>query len=319
MMARSWNVSPTSLTGSNPMKVRFYHSLAEIKNVKDSAIAEINLMANPSYIYKNTNAVQGNFQFIKTSNVTYNPASWLGNSYPTTILNLSYTMDSSGTVPFSELSGITSFSGGTGGVAVGSPRLGGSGTGSIALPVTWGTVSGTAEDLGNRIQWTTESEKNTSYYEVEYSYDARTFRTASSQIQAAGYSSAARSYTFFHTNEYSELVYYRIKQVDLDGIVDYSKIIALKRTTKMPEFAVSVYPVPMHIETLTVKVLTGQKTDIQVQIKDLLGRTVYSQAITPSGYETIESLHLGSLPNGTYQMILDNGLNRVTRPIVITK
>jgi hypothetical protein len=319
MMARSWNVSPTSLTGSNPMKVRFFHTTQEISDVQDSANAEVSLMANPSYQFANSNAVKGNFQFIKTSNVAYNPLSWVGNNYPSSILNLSYITSSLNGVTYSQFDSVFSFSGGTGGIAVGSPRLGGSGTGSIALPVTWGAVTGTAEDLGNRIQWTTESEKNTSYYEVEYSYDARTFRTASSQIQAAGYSSAARSYTFFHTNEYSELVYYRIKQVDLDGIVDYSKIIALKRTTKMPEFAVSVYPVPMHIETLTVKVLTGQKTDIQVQIKDLLGRTVYSQAITPSGYETIESLHLGSLPNGTYQMILDNGLNRVTRPIVITK
>jgi hypothetical protein len=322
MMARSWNVNPTSFSGSNPMKVRFFHTTQEVNDVNDSVAAEKILMANASYQYANTNAVNGTFQFIKTTNTVYNPASWVGNTYPSAITKLPFTTASINGVTYSELDSVFSFSGGSGGVAVGSPSQGGLGmsaSGSIALPVTWKEVKATAKEEGNLIQWTTSSEKNTKSFVVEYSYDAKDFFAASKDILAAGNSATEKLYAFNHGEEYGEMVYYRIKQIDLDGKIDYSKVVYIKRTSKLPEFRVSMYPVPLNIEELTLQIQTIQKTALTISISDLLGREVYQETLNPSGYTTSHKMNLSQLQQGTYNVSISNGHNKMNQVLVIGK
>ena len=122
-----------------------------------------------------------------------------------------------------------------------------------------------------------------------------------------------------HFEEYGELVYYRIKQVDLDGKVDYSKIVNVKRTSKLPEFHVSMYPVPLNVQELNFKIQTVEKTDITITIIDLLGRGVYTERVSPQGYTTDHKLSLGHLQNGTYHVTIDNGMHKSVQVLVVGK
>jgi hypothetical protein len=107
--------------------------------------------------------------------------------------------------------------------------------------------------------------------------------------------------------------------VDLDGKVDYSKIVNVKRTSKLPEFHVSMYPVPLNVQDLNLKIQTVQKTDITITINDLLGRGVYAERVSHQGYTTQHKLSLGHLQNGTYYVTIDNGLYKSLQVLVVGK
>jgi hypothetical protein len=318
IMSRYWNVNPTGTVGTG-VKVRFFIDPQDITDLLDERDNDYDVLKNTTN--PSTLAVKGGFEWFKTTNTVYNPTNWTGNKHNGAIVKL--TEDTVATLngqTYVELSGITSFSGGSGGSSFG-PSSNGlfSSGGSVGLPVTWKDVKATVKEEGNLIQWTTSSEKNTSHFEVEYSYDAKTFYKASNDIKAAVNSTTDKLYTFMHLEEYGELVYYRIKQVDLDGKVDYSKAVVAKRTSKLPEFHVSMYPVPLNVQDLTVRIQTVQKTDITITINDLLGRSVYTERVSPQGYATDHKLSLGYLQNGTYHVTIDNGLNKSVQVLVVGK
>jgi hypothetical protein len=317
-MSRYWNVNPTGTVGTG-VKVRFFIDPQDITDLLDERDNDYDVLKNTTN--PSTLAVKGGFEWFKTTNTVYNPTNWTGNKHNGAIVKL--TEDTVATLngqTYVELSGITSFSGGSGGSSFG-PSSNGlfSSGGTVGLPVTWKDVKATVKEEGNLIQWTTSSEKNTSHFEVEYSYDAKTFYKASNDIKAAVNSTTDKLYTFMHLEEYGELVYYRIKQVDLDGKVDYSKAVVAKRTSKLPEFHVSMYPVPLNVQDLTVRIQTVQKTDITITINDLLGRSVYTERVSPQGYATDHKLSLGHLQNGTYHVTIDNGLHKSVQVLVVGK
>jgi hypothetical protein len=317
ILSRFWNVNATG-TINNPVKVRFFIEPQDISDLLDARDDDLDTLKinNPS-----TKAVISGFEWFKTSGISYNPSSWNGNKFNSTLVKL--TQDTVSTINgqwYVELSGITSFSGGTGGAAFGpsSNNLFNSG-GIVGLPVTWKEVNASAKEIGNQIQWITSSEKNTKSFEVEYSYDAKNFMTASRDIIAAGNSTTSNSYEYTHLEEFGEIVYYRIKQIDRDGKIDYSKIVNVKRSSKLPEFQVSMYPIPLNTNELNLKIQTVQKTEIVININDLLGRSVFTEKVNPQGYITNHKLTLDHLQKGTYQVMIDNGINKSVQILVVGK
>lgn len=316
IMSRYWNVNATGTVGAG-VKVRFFLDPQDIDDLLDERDNDYDVLKNTTN--PSTLAVTGGFEWFKTSGTAYNPTNWTGNKHNGAIVKL--TEDAVSTLngqTYVELSGITSFSGGSGGTSFGPSNNGLFNSGGVVgLPVTWKDVKATAKETGNHIQWSTSSEKNTKSFVVEYSYDAKEFFEASKDILAAGNSATERFYEFNHDEEYGELVYYRIKQIDLDGKVDYSKAVVVKRTSKLPEFHVSMYPVPLNVQDLTVRIQTVQKTDISISINDLLGRDVYSETISPAGYNTDHKMNLSHLPQGTYHVTINNGVNKSVQVLVV--
>jgi uncharacterized repeat protein (TIGR02543 family) len=83
------------------------------------------------------------------------------------------------------------------------------------LPVELIDFSAFCDDKTSHINWTTASEKNSDYFEVEVSTDLVSWSDVS-QIDAAGNSSSKREYTI-SDNISRGLRYYRLVQVDFDG------------------------------------------------------------------------------------------------------
>ena len=89
------------------------------------------------------------------------------------------------------------------------------------LMVTFGMVK--LEKVGTHIQvdWTTLSESNSDYFVVQYSYDLNSWRDAVS-VPSSQNSSTNRYYSANFTPPYSDMVYVRIAEYDLNGNVMYS-------------------------------------------------------------------------------------------------
>jgi hypothetical protein len=188
-----------------------------------------------------------------------------------------------------------------------------------SLPVTWNEKYVNTLKNGNEVVWSTSSEQNTSHFEVEYSDDAVQFYKVSENIPAAGNSSTTQYYKFLHESEMKPWLYYRVKQVDLDGKIDYSKIVIAKRASKLPDFKVLIYPIPLIEGDLTLDIHSLAQTEIQIQIIDLLGKEVYREKVPSKGYRTQHQLQLDHLPKGQYQIQIDNSIFSHQQRLVLMK
>jgi hypothetical protein len=207
---------------------------------------------------------------------------------------------------------------GTGGLQ-GNLTFGGTLVPISSLPVTWNKISINTLENGNQMFWSTSSEQNTSHFEVEYSEDAVQFYNASENISAAGNSSITQQYQFLHENEVRPWLYYRIKQVDLDGKIDYSKIVIAKRATKLPDFKVAIYPIPLIEGELKLDIHSIAQTEIQIRVIDLLGKEVHREKVPSKGYRTQHQLQLDHLPKGQYQIQIDNSIFSHQQRLVLLK
>lgn len=137
------------------------------------------------------------------------------------------------------------------------------------LPVT--LTDFTAKLVGPAVQlnWHTASEQNADRFEVERSTDATTF-TPLGSVAAAGTSSQAHAYAFpdTHLPVGATTLYYRLRQVDLDGTSTYSPV----RTVALTPAAAGLALFPNPTQQLTT--LTGTAAHALVQVFDALGRTV---------------------------------------------
>jgi hypothetical protein len=298
LMKRGWDVTGTVPTGS--VSVRFFYDPADTTSVNTDRDAGFAALSAGSL------AVKTGFEWFKSTGTPYN-ASWralvVGNKFPSSHVKLIPTFGSINGVNYVEFSGITSFSGGSGGSGFGPPSSGG----GVGLPVTWAGFDAVAKESGNDLTWKTASEVNTSHFEVEYSYDGVNYNKSAIKVPAAGSSQTIQTYNYTH-KEVSTFVYYRIKQVDMDSRFDYSATKLVKRTDAKT-FQVSVYPIPvLDDQVLNVEVKAIDKSDLFITILDMNGRIVKSRTTKPTTNSIlVEKINVSNLSNGLYQVVIQNG------------
>lgn len=158
------------------------------------------------------------------------------------------------------------------------------------------------------LTWTTASEKNSAYFEVQRRGDgfADTFGTIA-RVEAQGSSSTPRSYSALDENLSDGTVYYRLRQVDRDGTAHYSSVVAVAPQTTSSAAPLSFYPNPAtDVVTVTKASLSGQS----VRILDLTGREVRRTLVDAAG-----QVSLRELAAGTYLLQVQDGTRLVTRRI----
>jgi hypothetical protein len=181
---------------------------------------------------------------------------------------------------------------------------------SAPLPVT--LTSFTAERLGTDglLKWATASELRNDHFEVESSVDGVSFRPLG-RVAGAGTSSQAHSYQFVDPNlaRYAApLVYYRLRQVDLDGTSTFSPV----RTVAVPlasGLLVQAYPNPSAPgAAVALSIRTGQAGPATLHLTDVLGREVgQQQADLPIGATTLPLPEASQLATGVYLLRVQHG------------
>ena len=151
------------------------------------------------------------------------------------------------------------------------------------LPLTWVSISGRQTDKGYELKWATAHEINTSHFEIERSDDGVAY-TKIGTIAAKG-AGSENQYSYFDGNATGKH-YYRVKQVDLDGKSEYSKVV-FSQTSSRPS-KVLLYPNPAGKQVYIQ--VTGKS---KVQIYDSNGRQVRVFQLPTSAYVDIQDLKPG--------------------------
>jgi hypothetical protein len=139
------------------------------------------------------------------------------------------------------------------------------------LPVTYHHILAT--EYGNyvEIEWVTLSENNNSYFEVQKSTNGKDWRTIEI-VEGALNSYEAQSYKVADYSIESQMNYYRLKQVDLNGEESISEIVYAIVGKANKSFEVYAYPNP----TTDYISLNGVDENSDIRILNLQGEIIIS-------------------------------------------
>ncbi|HSC52864.1 MAG TPA: M43 family zinc metalloprotease [Phnomibacter sp.] len=269
---KTLRIVPTTNNPAGQYEITLYYTAAEVSGWK----AATGLSWASSQIIKTQNAIS-----------TYPQGTAPGNAITETVSGSKdfYGLDSTITASFT-----TGFSG----FAIGVP--------GTPLPVTWLGISASLVQGGVGVNWSTASENNTNFFEVEVSADGTNF-TAVGKVAAKGNSTTRSDYSFMHSKPQGGILYYRVRQVDKDGKFTYSAVaqVELIAANAKP----FVYPSPAR-STLMLnfgQMANGARWEILSADMKLTGKA------GKGANAAQQQIDISSLPAGLYFIRVSNSKN----------
>jgi hypothetical protein len=183
--------------------------------------------------------------------------------------------------------------------------LGGCSIAAIPLPLKLLSFQGSLNNSQSQLQWTVAENETGKYFEVEKSFDGRSYTTAGMVMttQKAG------SETYSYKEGIQNATFYRLKMVNEDGSVTYSKIILIKaQEATSSTIALLQNPVKDNL-SFSFTSLTDKATD--VTIYSMSGAKVFTQKIaTQKGRNSISVALNNYITSGTYILEVRNNTER---------
>ncbi|MBC3538939.1 T9SS type A sorting domain-containing protein [Rufibacter sediminis] len=164
------------------------------------------------------------------------------------------------------------------------------------LPVTLISFTAKAQKEGVQLVWATASEKDNSFFQVERSADGKDF-VAIGQVKGLGNSNVLVSYSFNDVATPEGTVYYRLKQVDIDGKFEYSKTIAVQTKGIAPvQATLKAYPNPT-ADAVNLDLTKVATAPVTIKVIALDGRLMESLEVTGG---SVQKVDLTKVAAGTY-------------------
>ena len=176
------------------------------------------------------------------------------------------------------------------------------------LPVKLTNFDVACQNETPQLSWTTASEINNDYFTIERGSDATNFEAVGT-VNGNGNSNTATNYTWTDDSPINETTYYRLKQTDFNGAVEYHGI---KSANCEQLNDINIYPNPFET-SFTVQLSENTTYPVTVEVIDYLGRTVHSQVIKNATTEiTLDE----KIATGTYFVKVFNETTQVVERLV---
>ena len=172
------------------------------------------------------------------------------------------------------------------------------------LPIEWLSVSADNRGNHNIVKWATSSEINSDYYQIERRMESESDFKSIAKEEAVGFSLDRTDYNYQdHDLSATGNYYYRIKQVDTDGSIDYSDIVVV--TISRKEAQLSLYPNPAR-DVAVITITLDEDTEVAMSFYNADGKLIKSnltvEQVSPGRYE--KSITLDDLLPGVYRVML---------------
>ncbi|WP_157530761.1 T9SS type A sorting domain-containing protein [Hymenobacter norwichensis] len=180
-----------------------------------------------------------------------------------------------------------------------------------AAPLPVELVSFEAERTSSGVQcsWKTASEKNNSHFEVERSADGHQFEKVG-RVAGKGSLAGTHSYNLYDAKAPNRTLYYRLRQVDLDGTATYSPVVVVQGCSTCQAAPVTLAVVP-NPSTGYVRVLASNGAAIP-----LFGTLYTVHGATRLHLSGATALDLHDQPAGVYMLHLRTEQGPVSLRIV---
>ncbi|MEN0048852.1 MAG: T9SS type A sorting domain-containing protein [Bacteroidota bacterium] len=174
------------------------------------------------------------------------------------------------------------------------------------LPVELLAFTAEAEKDLIYLTWSTATEIDNDYFELERSENGKTFKSIA-QIDGGGNSLMKLHYKYKDNSAIEGILYYyRLKQVDFDGSFEYSEIISAKLNTSASNLTVFPNPVNTQID-LNLRYYSTDFEEVII-VNDLQGREVkrYQVSTTQNSWNDLQ-LNIEGLSAGIYFIKTERG------------
>jgi len=190
---------------------------------------------------------------------------------------------------------------------------------ALSNPLPVELLSFAAERRGEaaRLNWRTASEKNNDYFGVEVSVDGRSYREFA-RVAGRGNSTTPQDYELYDPalmTYRTDLVYYRLRQVDTDGTVTYSPV----ATVQVPfaGFAASAAPNPLNNDGTRIRISTGAAGPAELAVYDGVGRLMMGRRTELKiGTNEVDLTDAGQLASGVYFLKVSQGTQHAMLKLV---
>lgn len=176
---------------------------------------------------------------------------------------------------------------------------------STTLPLKWLYMSATKGNTGVVIKWGTAEETNVGLFIVESSTDGRNFGLVRKVTPKGG---IQNDYSITDASPFTGIIYYRIRQIDLDRNFTYSPVFRVNLSD--PQSAPRLYPVPA--KDFTIVSLPNGTEKAELKIYDISGRMVKSKTVMNG-----EKLLLQGLQPGIYTVTISISQKQYNERLVI--
>jgi hypothetical protein len=184
--------------------------------------------------------------------------------------------------------------------------------GTNPLPVEFVSFNAHLVKGNANLDWSTASEKDADYFEVQKSNDGKNFYPIG-KVEAAGNSTVMKYYSFVDANVGNGVFYYRIKEVDFNGEYLTTGIKSIKQSVSG---IVALFPNPVNHGSFSVVMPNDRVGTCHVVLYDNSGRLVYDEFTTDFNSKfNVNSANL--LPGSYYVKITDTAGNSWQNRVII--
>jgi hypothetical protein len=171
------------------------------------------------------------------------------------------------------------------------------------LPVTLVAFNGKYNNGVSSLDWQTTQEINSDHFDILRSTNGKDF-TVVGKVKSAGISSTSKTYQFQDPINGAGYVYYRLRQVDIDGKTVLSPIVRLNMGGKAASF--ELYPNPF-VNSFTASFSATKPAAATLQIRNINGQVLFTKTVAVTkGFNAVQLSNLPVMPRGLYHVSVQN-------------
>ncbi|MFK7923768.1 MAG: T9SS type A sorting domain-containing protein [Bacteroidia bacterium] len=178
--------------------------------------------------------------------------------------------------------------------------------GGSSFPVEWLSFVAIWDNGEAQLDWATASEINSDFYVVERSFDGQSFEDIG-ELEASGNSSQTQNYQFRDAavkDFQIWKVFYRLRQIDLDGSESYSNTVQLG-INQNASVVLKAFPIPAS-DVINVSFAIAKAGNIELNILNSLGQTIHTENLSFEAGPQSLVLPIEKLAAGIYFIQLGN-------------
>jgi hypothetical protein len=185
------------------------------------------------------------------------------------------------------------------------------------IPVELIALEGNIDGNNVALNWKTATENNNYGFDIERSRDKNNWKRIGF-VKGNISSTIPHTYSFVDSSLYTGIVYYRLKQIDLDGSFVYSNEIKIEFSPVIFSLEQN-YPNPFNPVT-TINYFIPSQGNVKLEVYNILGQKVATlvNEVKPSGRYSVE-FNAGRYSSGIYIYQLTSGKNTLTRKMLLLK
>lgn len=177
-----------------------------------------------------------------------------------------------------------------------------------SLPVQLISFTGELSNGQSTLNWKTASELNNKYFIVERSVNGTRYDSIG-LVRAAVTNNSTKSYTFTDMKINAGTNFYRLRQVDIDGSISYSKVVTVK--LQQANTGVKIFPTVTNTN-VNFQISASEAGAVSVIVYDLTGKVRICINKSVSAGANQQSIEVNSLHEGIYYLHIQNNNSTIS-------